>query len=618
MVLVHFFELFIGIGALAYGLYLYLTPPCKGRTDVCIGPAMLLGAGSVTLLDGARRLCININNGDLRIVFGGAKEVRREDLDGHVAMSVMEPSFSDPNRKKGFSSAHSLNAVQDLVDTQVKTDHDKIMVGGKLKQRKAQRRCLLADARLRLLQDLFQYYSKGGDTSGEENEPCINCNGLVEVMLDTMTTGAESITLDESKKFMARIDLDKDMLLQSNEFYSFLFNIWENESPLFLNNVYATLGDMIYALHSKHIGKTSTIAKTLLDVTTLKEEELQLLMVERLRDIYVWYDEKKTGAIDCNGLMKLVSDLVANKPEGELTLGEVKKFLEQVDDNGDMLLQSDELVMYMQTTWLADAPSAEGYDDYTAFIKDVYPKYQNLLRERWKKKNGFDADDLPNATLANNLNAAKDMLQIGQDGSQQVSPPSGLPPIIQQKLKVLIETLWECYASKMDAELNSEQLKSLLDDHITSSKVPYEECQRFIQCMDLDGNESISKEEFETFVSRGLFMDDEQKKVYRERSDMHIHLVEFLGRIEEQVTAQEISEETSISFNGKDEKKIIDTTSEDTKKIDNENDKTTENSTDETIINVDETINQFEQEENAKKKEEEEEEKKNEKKEEEA
>ena len=42
--------------------------------------------------------------------------------------------------------------------------------------------------------------------------------------------------------------------------------------------------------------------------------------------------------------MKLVSDLVANKPEGELTLGEVKKFLEQVDDNGDMLLQSDELV----------------------------------------------------------------------------------------------------------------------------------------------------------------------------------------------------------------------------------------------------------------------------------
>ena len=134
------------------------------------------------------------------------------------------------------------------------------------------------------------------------------------------------------------------------------------------------------------------------------------------------------------------------------------------------------------------------------------------------------------------------------------------------------------------------------------TKVPYEECQRFIQCMDLDGNESISKEEFETFVSRGLFMDDEQKKLYRERSDMHIHLVEFLGRIEEQVTAQEISEETSISFNGKDEKKIIDTTSEDTKKNDDENDKTTENSTDETIINVDETINQFEQEENAKKK----------------
>ena len=43
-------------------------------------------------------------------------------------------------------------------------------------------------------------------------------------------------------------------------------------------------------------------------------------------------------------------------------------------------------------------------------------------------------------------------------------------------------------------------------------------------------------------------MDDEQKKVYRKRSDMHVHLVEFLERIEDQVTAQEISEDASIDF----------------------------------------------------------------------
>ena len=80
--------------------------------------------------------------------------------------------------------------------------------------------------------------------------------------------------------------------------------------------------------------------------------------------------------------------------------------------------------------------------------------------------------------------------------------------------------MWECYADDEEGELDSTQLKSLLDDHITTSKVPDEECRRFIQCMDIDGNDSISKEEFETFVSQGLFMDDEQKKVYRKRSDM--------------------------------------------------------------------------------------------------
>ena len=66
----------------------------------------------------------------------------------------------------------------------------------------------------------------------------------------------------------------------------------------------------------------------------------------------------------------------------------------------------------------------------------------------------------------------------------------------------MVATLWECYADDVEGELDSSQLKSLLDDHITTSKVPDEECRRFIQCMDIDGNDSISKEEFETFVSK--------------------------------------------------------------------------------------------------------------------
>ena len=85
-------------------------------------------------------------------------------------------------------------------------------------------------ARMRLSQDLFRYYSKDGKNDEDDAEACIDCNGLVEVMLDTMSNGAESITLDESKKFMARIDLDNDMLLQSNEFYNFLF-IWNYFYP---------------------------------------------------------------------------------------------------------------------------------------------------------------------------------------------------------------------------------------------------------------------------------------------------------------------------------------------------------------------------------------------------
>ena len=203
-------------------------------------------------------------------------------------MSVMPTSFDERGRKKGFTSAHSLNAVNELIEPKSS------LATRDLTKQKVQRRCLLADSRMRLSQDLFRYYSKDGKNDEDGAEACIDCNGLVEVMLDTMSNGAESITLDESKKFMARIDLDNDMLLQSNEFYNFLFNVWKVESPLYLNNEYATLGDMIYKLHSKHVGMTSTVARKQLDLTKLSTEEKNLLRVERIRDIYDWYDKKHT------------------------------------------------------------------------------------------------------------------------------------------------------------------------------------------------------------------------------------------------------------------------------------------------------------------------------------
>ena len=551
------FEFLIGVGSLVVGVFLYLQPTCSSSSAICPGAILLLGAGVGITLDGLRRLFFSVRNGDWAIAIGGASKVTQDKLDAHVAMSVMPSSFHEQSRKKGFTSAHSLNAVNDLIEP-------KNTVASKdLIKKRVQRRCLLADSRMRLSQDLFQYYSKNGSNATDGAEACIDCNGLVEVMLDTMSNGAESITLDESKKFMARIDLDNDMLLQSNEFYNFLFNVWKVESPLYINNVYATLGDMIYNLHSKHVGMTSTVARKELDLAKLSTEEKNLLRVERIRDIYDWYDKNKAGAIDCNGLMQLVSDLVANKPGGELTLREVKKFLEQVDDNGDMLLQCDELVHYMETSWLKDAPIAQEFEDLDGFLNLAYPKYQRLLRDLWKKNAGFDADDLPltqAATISNSM-AAKDLLELSEkdsnsDGEEKkVPPPVGLPPVIQRKLKVLVATLWECYADDEEAELNPSQLKSLLDDHISTSKVPDEECRRFIQCMDIDGNDSISKEEFKTFVSQGLFMDDEQKKIYRKRSNMHTHLVEFLERIEDLVTAQEISEDASIDFKGEQSEK---------------------------------------------------------------
>ena len=58
--------------------------------------------------------------------------------------------------------------------------------------------------------------------------------------------------------------------------------------------------------------------------------------------------------------------------------------MEQVDDNGDMLLQCDELVYYMETSWFKDAPKAQEFEDVDDFLN--HPKYQSLLRDLWKKR----------------------------------------------------------------------------------------------------------------------------------------------------------------------------------------------------------------------------------------
>jgi Ca2+-binding EF-hand superfamily protein len=543
-------ELVLGILALAI-----LSPvvATSGSNTIFI---ILLAAACVVFLDGMRRVLVSTLSGTCILVCKGSNKVSDEEILKTIGVwpgNIM--TEADRLRMKGFSSATAVNALQSIVT-----------IGREPAVRKRQKRLLLADARIRLLHDLFAFYQ-----AGSPDPDAIDCNGLITVMLDTMTDGnADSITLGEAKQFMQKIDTDGDMLLQRHEFLSFMLSFWIKESPLAQSNEYGAVDDIIYALHEKRVGilqKTKigrdmdvitsaagiTAARaTATDAPGCKNEvEKRIYDTEVIKDIFDWYDKQKTGGIDCNGLILLIKDIVSGQID-ELSLAETKGFLEQVDEDGDMLLQSSELANYfLSGKWKETAPVAKNYETLGDFLKEKYPSYQKKLRQMWKELTGFEADDEP--THETNLDVKRLIDSLENSGDTNASappPPKSLAPMLEQKLSALMDALWEEYDTNKTSELTSSQLKSLVSETI-GHEVPDDEIERFVYCMDTDRNASISQKEFHDFCATGLFMNEKQKTAYKARSAMHVHLVEFFSAIEKQLRSQNISNEENISFSKK-------------------------------------------------------------------
>jgi Ca2+-binding EF-hand superfamily protein len=535
-------EFAVGVVLVCISLPMWLAPGCMTSMGSCV-PTILFACISIGgMLDGMRRIVMDTINGNIKIAFAGSNKVSDEAMKG-VIPGDPRRSAVDRVQSIGFASLSAADTLESLIEE-----------GRVVKSSRTQKRLLLADARVRLLQDLFAAYTEGSPAMGS-----IDCNGLITVMVDTMADGnLDSISLGEAKRFMARIDKNGDMLLQRDEFYDFILNFWKRESPLSTNGVYAAVDDLIFSMHKKRVHSRASTEMRACEVTKPRLDgkvEEDIYKNERVKDIFNYYDIEKTGNIDCNGLMDLIKDLVSPSDGlGDLTLAEVKAFLNQVDENGDMLLQADELAAYLLGgKWKESAPKAKAFKSGEHFVQTQYESYAEKIRERWKKSTGFLSDDSPNQ---NKNKAADDLMnQMVRDGKKEGAgasapeKPKALPPIIERKLRDLVDTLWEEYDRDSTGELDGEQLQLLLSDTI-ATEIPKDECDRFIQCIDTDGNTGIAKSEFRNFCAEGLFMHESQKEAYIARSTMHSHIVVFFTTIENQLRTRTVLNDAPISFTG--------------------------------------------------------------------
>ena len=191
-------------------------------------------------------------------------------------------------------------------------------------------------------------------------------------------------------------------MVQRSEYLDFMLNRWSTESPLAKR--FPCMDDFLVKLHNMRIVKTSgqngqparvpVLAPGGVPASLVQEDELgnldknekAALHQEIVKDLFKWYDKDNTDAIDCNGLLALMSDLVS---DGEVSLQETDNFMNIIDQDGDRLLQVNELVTYMMTRWGETAPKAARFNnDVGAFLSVVYPIVQRKLLARWCLERG--------------------------------------------------------------------------------------------------------------------------------------------------------------------------------------------------------------------------------------
>eukprot|EP00949_MAST-11_sp_MAST-11-sp1_P002119 g2119.t1 len=272
---------------------------------------------------------------------------------------------------------------------------------------------LFAHSRFQILFQLFEVYSKGSDS--------ITAEGLINFAVDFMGLEGET-SLSDAMKFMKEIDTDGDKLVQRGEFITFMVKKWRARSSIpeevlsgdFLLKIYRkrgiTTGTPLVCSTPDENSPSVCGGRGTIHEWKLSKTETEMYYLEVLKDMYMWYDKNNSNAIDCNGLIALVRDLIAIDP----TLSETREYLAIIDDNGDMMVQEDEFLNFMTTQWKTSAPVAKQYTSLRQFLDKVNPILQQKTESRWRKRKGY-ADIKESAVIS----ATEKGVYYGEDDEER-------------------------------------------------------------------------------------------------------------------------------------------------------------------------------------------------------
>ena len=241
-------------------------------------------------------------------------------------------------------------------------------------------------------------------------------------------------------------------------------------------------------------------------------ERLQLL-VSRLDDYtaFAWskYDLDKDGSLNADEFETFLKDMTQRN---DATSEDCQRFLRQMDQSGDGLIQRNELVQFAASGFEMDPDDAKEYASRSSMHALLVIFVQNLQKAI-----------LYDRAFEDQVNA-----------------------------KRIVDEVWAKYDSDKSGTIEWNELRDLVsevmrwDENGQGDNPTDDEAKRFLQSMDSNGDGVLDKEEFTAFVVNALTMNVEHRITFAQRSPMHAKLMVFVTNITERMWQQKNEEKQAV------------------------------------------------------------------------
>ncbi len=277
----------------------------------------------------------------------------------------------------------------------------------------------------------------------------------------------------------------------------------------------------------------------------------------------IWskYDGDGNGDLDASEMKRLIDRFTGEK----VSVINVEKFLKEIDQDGDALIQQEELREFVSFGLKLSKQDREDYAARGPLQKIIVKFFYGLdgaARIHAKEQRAIERQKIQEAGLmaqkeerlrqkrlveirrkkeAEKKEASKEKKSILRRLGRGVSlmkhkvTEDEIPLSEKDELErtEFINFVWKEYDKDGSGQIDANETKQLLQD-FTGHEVSFEDVNDFLSSIDADGDALIQKGELIDFINTGMDLTESERTDYAARGSLHSTIVEFFYGVDTQ------------------------------------------------------------------------------------